>query len=64
MLPPTQVACQALSAILPAWTAAGNSLHQLAAAVVGALPRVSPHRRLPLLAALVAALPEVCKGNF
>lgn len=54
-----QVASQALQAILPAWTAAGKSLGQLAEAVVGALPRVSPHRRLPLLGALVGALPPV-----
>jgi len=54
-----QVAAQALQAILPAWTGAGKSLQQLAEAVVAALPRVSPHRRLPLLSGLVAALPEV-----
>ncbi|PRW61623.1 hypothetical protein C2E21_0211 [Chlorella sorokiniana] len=54
-----RVAAQALQAILPAWTGAGKSLQQLAEAVVGALPRVSPHRRLPLLAGLVSALPEV-----
>ena len=53
------MASQALQAILPAWTGAGKSLQQLAEAVVAALPRVSPHRRLPLLAALVSALPEV-----
>jgi hypothetical protein len=54
-----QVAAQALSAILPAWIAAGNSLQQLAGTVVAALPRVSSHRRLPLLSALVSALPQV-----
>lgn len=54
-----QVASLALAAILPAWAAAGKSLQELAAAVVAALPRVSPHRRLSLLAALVAALPQV-----
>ena len=54
-----QVASLALRAILPAWAAAGKSLQELAAAVVAALPRVSPHRRLSLLAALVAALPQV-----
>lgn len=53
------MAAQALQAILPAWTAAGKSLDQLARSVVAALPRVSPHRRLPLLAALVGALPRV-----
>lgn len=57
--PSPQVASQALQAILPAWTGAGKSLQQLAEAVVAALPRISPHRRLPLLAALVSALPEV-----
>ena len=54
-----RVATAALRAILPAWTAAGHSLQELAAAVVAALPRVSPHRRLPLVLALTAALPEV-----
>lgn len=55
----SQVAAQALQAILPAWTGAGKSLQQLSEAVVAALPRVSPHRRLPLLSGLVSALPEV-----
>ncbi len=50
---------QALRAILPAWIASGSSLDQLASAVVDALPAVSPNRRLPLLAALVSALPQV-----
>lgn len=53
------MATQALQAILPAWTGAGKSLQQLSEAVVAALPRVSPHRRLPLLSGLVSALPEV-----
>ncbi|KAL4421861.1 hypothetical protein ABPG77_001343 [Micractinium sp. CCAP 211/92] len=54
-----RVASQALRAILPAWTGAGKSVQELAAAVVAALPRVSRHRRLSLLAALVTALPQV-----
>lgn len=58
-LPALQVASQALRAILPAWTGAGKSVQELAAAVVAALPRVSRHRRLSLLAALVTALPQV-----
>ena len=53
------MATQALQAILPAWTAAGKGLRQLAETVVAALPRTSPHRRLPLLSALVSALPPV-----
>ncbi len=53
------MATQALRAILPAWTAAGNSIQQLAAVVVEALPRVLPRRRLRLLSALVSALPQV-----
>lgn len=55
----SQVASQTLQAILPAWTAAGKSLQQLVEAVVAALPRMSPYRRLPLLSGLVSALPEV-----
>jgi len=58
--PGLQVAVQALEVILPAWVAAGNSLQELAATVVGALPHVSPHRRLSLLSALVAVVPQVC----
>lgn len=55
----SQVAAQALAAVVPAWVAGGNTLEQLVARVVEAAPRVPAHRRLPVLAALVSALPDV-----
>ena len=55
----SQVAAQALAAVVPAWVAGGNALEQLVAKVVAAAPRVPAHRRLPVLSALVSALPGV-----
>jgi hypothetical protein len=44
---------------MPAWVASGSALEQLVAKVVEAAPRVPAHRRLPVLSALVSALPGV-----
>ena len=54
-----QVAAATLGAVVPAWLQAGKPLQDLAAAVVAPLPDLPPHRRYPLLAALIAVVPEV-----
>lgn len=54
-----QVAAATLGAIAPAWVRSGKPISQLVAAVVALLPAMLPHRRLPLLDALLAVLPQV-----
>lgn len=54
-----QVAAATLAAVVPAWLQAGKPLADLAAAVVAPLPNLLPHRRLPLLSALIAVVPQV-----
>jgi len=54
-----QVAAATLAAVVPAWLQAGKPLTQLAAAVVAPLADLLPHRRLPLLTALIAVVPQV-----
>ena len=54
-----QVAAATLGAIAPAWLRSGKPISELAAAVVALLPSMLPHRRLPLLTALLAVLPQV-----
>lgn len=55
----TEVATDALLSVLPAWLATGRPAAEAVAAVVDAVLGLPPHRRLPLLAALLAALPKV-----
>lgn len=55
-----QVAAATLGAIAPAWLQSGKPTAELVAAVVAPLPDMLPHRRLPLLTALLAAVPQVC----
>ena len=54
-----QVAAATLAAVVPAWLQAGKPLTQLAAAVAVPLADLLPHRRLPLLTALIAVVPQV-----
>lgn len=54
-----QVAAATLAAVVPAWLQAGKPLAQLAAAVVDPLADLLPHRRLPLLTALIVVVPQV-----
>jgi hypothetical protein len=54
----SRVAALALAAVVPAWLAAGRDAAALVRGVVETLPRVPQHRRLGLLAALLAVLPE------
>jgi len=54
-----QVAAATLAAVVPAWLQAGKPLAQLAAAVVAPLADLLPHRRLALLTALIAVVPQV-----
>lgn len=54
-----QVAAATLGAIAPAWLQAGKPLTELVSAVVALLPSMLPHRRLPLLTALLAVVPQV-----
>ena len=54
-----QVAAATLGAIAPAWLRSDKPISQLVAAVVALLPAMLPHRRLPLLTALLAVLPQV-----
>lgn len=46
-----------MSALVPAWLGDGRDARDLWAVVIDALPEVLAHRRLPLLAALMAAMP-------
>lgn len=52
-------AAAALAAVVPAWVGAGRDPRDLWESLAGALAAVPPHRRLPLLAALLRALPKV-----
>jgi hypothetical protein len=52
-----QVATTALTAVVPAWLAAGRDPSELLRSITDALPGVPAHRRLPLLATMVAAMP-------
>ena len=54
-----QVAAATLAALVPAWLQAGKPVSDLIAAVVAPLPHMQPYRRLPLLLALLAAVPQV-----
>lgn len=54
-----EVAAATLGAIAPAWLQSGKPLSELVAAVVALLPSMLPHRRLPLLTALLAVVPQV-----
>lgn len=54
-----QVAASTLAALVPAWLQAGKPLPDLTAAVVAPLADMLPHRRLPLLLALLPAVPQV-----
>ncbi len=54
-----QVAAATLRAVVPAWLQAGKPLPELTAAVVEPLPQLLPHRRLPLLTALISVVPQV-----
>jgi hypothetical protein len=53
-----QVATTALSAVVPAWLAAGRDPAQLFSSVTSSLGQVPPHRRLPLLSTMVSAMHE------
>lgn len=55
----TEVATDALLSVLLAWLAAGKAAAEAVAGVVDATLGLPQHRRLPLLSALSAALPEV-----
>ena len=50
---------QALAALVPAWRAAGRPNSDLVADVAAGLPSAAPHRRRPLLSAVLHALPQV-----
>lgn len=54
-----QVAAATLAALVPAWLQAGKPLAELTSAVVAPLPDMLPHTRLPLLSALLTAVPKV-----
>ena len=54
-----QVAAATLGAIVPAWLRSGKPTSDLVAAVLALLPSMLPHRRLPLLSALLAVVPQV-----
>ena len=54
-----QVAAATLGAVVPAWLQSGKPMTDLVAAVVAPLPTMLPHRRLPLLTALLAVVPQV-----
>lgn len=56
---PVQAAARVLQAVAAAWTAAGHDLRQLVGAVVERALRAPEQARLPLLAALQQALPQV-----
>ena len=56
----SRVSAAAMSALVPAWLGAGRDAAALWREVVHALPEVQPHRRLALLTALMAAMPQVC----
>ena len=53
-----RVASQALAALVPAWRAAGRPDAELVAAVAAGLPAAAPHRRRPLVSAVLDALPQ------
>lgn len=53
------VATSTLSALVPAWLAAGRGSEELWGSLLGALPGLPAHRRLGLLESLLAALPQV-----
>jgi hypothetical protein len=59
----TEVATDALLSVLPACLEAGRPAAEAVAAVVEAALRLPPHRRLPLLTSLHAALPQVIGGQ-
>ena len=56
-----RVAAATLGAVAPAWLQSGKPLAELVAAVVAPLGEMLPHRRLTLLTALLAAVPQVCR---
>jgi hypothetical protein len=53
------VASTTLSALVPAWLAAGRGSEELWGSLLAALPGLPAHRRLGLLESLLTALPEV-----
>jgi len=57
-----RVASQALAALVPAWRAAGRPDAELVAAVAAGLPAAAPHRRRPLVSAVVDALPQASRN--
>jgi hypothetical protein len=57
-----RVTSDTLAAVVPPWLAAGHPAQQLWSTLVEALPQLPPHRRLGLLTALLAALPQVRAG--
>ena len=59
----TEVATDALLSVLPACLEAGRPAAEAVAAVVEAALRLPPHRRLPLLTSLHAALPQVASSQ-
>ena len=59
----TEVATDALLSVLPACLEAGRPAAEAVAAVVEAALRLPPHRRLPLLTSLHAALPQVISSQ-
>ena len=54
-----KAAAAALSAICPAWIQGGRKKEDLATAALDSAAEMSPQRALPLLAAMVTAVPEV-----
>jgi len=55
------VASATLAALVPAWLASGKGSEELWTSLIDALPELSAPRRLPLLATLLTALPEVSR---
>jgi len=56
------VASTTLSALVPAWLAAGRGSEELWGSLITVLPGLPAHRRLGLLESLLAALPKVRTG--
>jgi hypothetical protein len=55
------VASATLAALVPAWLASGKGSEELWTSLIDVLPELSAPRRLPLLATLLTALPEVSR---
>lgn len=53
------MASTTLSALVPAWLAAGRGSEELWGSLLAAMPGLPAHRRLGLLESLLGALPQV-----